>query len=165
MGLPAIRLWFPVLIVLLGGCGPTISTAMHDQADPSATFEAVNHEYDHFKGKIVIWGGVIIGVHNTQDSTWIELLEEPLDDSDRPILGAPSGGRFLMVHDGFLDPAVYLRGRELTVAGIVQDRKNRPLEGVEYRLPVVESKEMILWGPPNQSSFHFGVGVGATIVR
>jgi len=154
-----------ISLFLLYGCGSAISTEVRDRVDPSATFKAVSKNPDQFKGKIVLWGGVIIGIHNTQEVTWLELLQEPLGGKDRPIRGALSDGRFLIRHEVFLDPAVYMPGREMTVAGEVVGGKIRSIDGVEYHFPVVASKEMVLWNPQSDSNFHIGIGFGATIVR
>jgi outer membrane lipoprotein len=157
--------WMAICVAFLSGCGSPISTDVRDQVDSSVTFKTVSKDPDRFKGKIVLWGGVIIGIHNTREATWLELLQEPLGGNDRPIRGALSEGRFLIRHEVFLDPAVYLRGREMTIAGEVVGGKIRSIDGVEYHLPVVASKQMVLWSPETDSSFHIGIGLGATIVR
>jgi outer membrane lipoprotein len=165
MRVPQRMTWTVICLVFLVGCGSAISTEIRDQVDSSATFKAVSKDPDRFKGKIVLWGGVIIGIHNTREASWLELLQEPLGGNDRPIQGALSEGRFLIRHEDFLDPAIYVRGREMTIAGEVVGGKNRSIDGVEYHFPVVESKQMVLWSPQTDSNFHIGIGLGATIVR
>lgn len=160
------RMARPVLVLLLAtGCASAIPQDVRNRVDPAATFKSVFHDPDAYKGKIVLWGGEIIRTRTTKDATWIELLQHPLAGNDRPIQGAASEGRFLIRHDGFLDPAVYGRGREITVAGEIQGRQTRPLDEVEYAYPVIADQELVLWGPRHEPAFHFGLGLGATFSR
>lgn len=161
------RVAWPVLVFLLStGC--TSSAISHDvrsRVDPATTFKSVSHDPDSQKGKIVLWGGEIIQTRNTKEATWIELLQHPLDGNDRPIHGAVSEGRFLIRHEGFLDPAVYGSRREVTVAGEVWGRQTQTLDEAEYAYPVVADQEMVLWGPRQEPIIHFGLGFGATFSR
>ena len=116
-------------LFILNSCTQAISNEVRDQVDPAATFKAVFHDPDSFKGKTVLWGGRIIQIRNTKDTTWIELLQQPLARNDRPVQGSASEGRFLIRHEGFLDPAVYGRGRELTLVGEVRGRETRRAMG------------------------------------
>ncbi len=161
------RLAWPVLVfILITGCAPSaISREVRSRVDSTATFKDIFHDPDSHKGKIVLWGGEIIRTRNTKDVTWIELLQHPLDGSDRPIHRAVSEGRFLIRHEGFLDPAVYGPRREVTVAGEIQGRQTQTLDEAEYAYPVVADQEMMLWGPRQEPIFHFGLGFGATFSR
>jgi len=152
-------------LFILNSCTQAISNEVRDQVDPAATFKAVFHDPDSFKGKTVLWGGRIIQIRNTKDTTWIELLQQPLARNDRPVQGSASEGRFLIRHEGFLDPAVYGRGRELTLVGEVRGRETRREDEIDYNFPVVSDKQLVLWGPEQEPSVHFSVGVGATFSR
>jgi len=152
-------------LFILNSCTQAISNEVRDQVDPAATFKAVIHDPDSFKGKTVLWGGRIIQIRNTKDTTWIELLQQPLARNDRPVQGSASEGRFLIRHEGFLDPAVYGRGRELTLVGEVRGRETRREDEIDYNFPVVSDKQLVLWGPEQEPSVHFSVGVGATFSR
>jgi len=158
-------LWVMAFLFILNSCTQAVSKEVRDQVDPAATFKAVFQDPDSYKGKTVLWGGKIIQTRNTKDATWIELLQQPLARNDRPILGSASEGRFLIRHEGFLDPAVYGRGRELTLVGEVRGRETQQLDEVDYNYPVVSDKQLVLWGPEQEPAFHFGLGVGATFSR
>jgi outer membrane lipoprotein len=158
-------LWPALVLLLSAGCTSAISREVRSQVDPSLTFKAVFHDPDSHKGKAVLWGGEIIRVRNTKDETWIELLQRPLSGNDRPIRESVSEGRFLIRHEGFLDPAVYGMGREITVAGEVQGRQTQALDDVEYSYPLIADKELVLWGPRQEPTFHFGLGLGAVFSR
>jgi outer membrane lipoprotein len=158
-------LWAMGALLALNACAPAISKEIRDQVDPAATFKAVFHDPDSYKGKTVLWGGKIIQIRNTKDTTWIELLQQPLAGNDRPIHGSASEGRFLIRHEGFLDPAVYGRGRALTLVGDVWGRETRPIDEVEYSYPIVSDRQLMLWDPEQEPTFHFGLGFGATFSR
>ena len=152
-------------LFILNNCTQAIPNEVRDQVDPAATFKAVFHDPDSFKGKTVLWGGRIIQTRNKKDTTWIELLQQPLSRNDRPVQGSVSEGRFLIRHEGFLDPAVYGRGRELTLVGEVRGRETRREDEIDYNFPVVSDKQLVLWGPEQEPTVHFSVGVGATFSR
>jgi outer membrane lipoprotein len=154
-----------MLLLWVNGCAPAISKEIRSQVDPTTTFKAVFHDPDAYKGRMALWGGEIIHTRNTKDETWIELLQHPLAGNDRPNRAAVSEGRFLIRHDGFLDPAVYGRGREITVAGEIQGRKIQPMDEIEYNFPVVSDKELVLWGPQHEPTIHVGLGFGAMFGR
>ena len=147
------------IFLLMTGCGAAISPELRAQVDPAVAFKAVFQDPDAYKGKVVLWGGEIIQVRNAKDGTWIELLQRPLGGDDRPIRDSASEGRFLVRHSGFLDPAVYAPGREMTVAGAVEGRRRQPLGEIEYSYPVVSDKQRVIWGPRQEPTFHFGLGI------
>ena len=77
-----------------------------------------------------------------------------------------SCGRFLVHFEGFLDPAIYAKGRRITVLGEVAGKRVLPLKEMEYSYPVLLPREHYLWRPEDfygTPSFHIGIGVGGTI--
>ncbi|HEY4485254.1 MAG TPA: Slp family lipoprotein [Nitrospiria bacterium] len=148
------------LAILPAGCGPALSKAVRAQVDLRVTFKEVFKDPEAHKGKVVLWGGEIILIHNAKDVTWIEMLQRPLSGEDRPQREGPSEGRFLIRHAGFLDAAVYAPGRELSVAGTIEGKRQQPLGEIEYSYPVLSDKELVLWNPRGDPAYHFGVGLG-----
>src|SRR4051794_33607901 len=65
----------------------------------------------------VRWGGEIIKVEPKNDSTCFEVLARELYSDARPNRHDGNDGRFIACSKGFYDPAVYTRGRDLTVVG------------------------------------------------
>jgi outer membrane lipoprotein len=145
-------------LAVLAGCQAGISKERRAMTDPEATFERVSPDPEGYRGTVVMWGGRILGVRNNEKETVLEILEFPLAGNDRPGAG-DAGGRFLIVHRGFLDPAVYGPGREVTVVGKVAGTQSRPIDKRDYTYPVVEDIELKLWGPRNPGPrFHIGIG-------
>ena len=53
-----------------------------------------------------------------------------------------SKGRFLALYKGFLDVAIYRRGREVTIGGKITGKRVLELGEIEYTYPFVEIKEI-----------------------
>ncbi len=143
-GIRSFRVFF--LLLILSACAPVISKNLRDQTDPSLTFGQVIQNPDAFKGKTVIWGGEIIEATNEKDgSTIVEVFQRPLSWLDEPQDTAASQGRFLVRVEKYLDPYVYRRGRRVTVAGEILGEEVRPIGKMDYRYPLILSKELYLW--------------------
>ena len=81
------------LLTLFVGCAP-ISRELRQKAEP-LTLAEVSKNPGAFKGNIVVWGGVIIGVTGERDGTsMIEVLEKRLDWQEEPEKREGSEGRF-----------------------------------------------------------------------
>lgn len=142
--------WLVFLLFLFGffiSCSP-ISKNLRDLADRSLTFEEALKNPEAYKGKIVIWGGEIIETLNQKDNTTlIEVLQKPLNWVKEPKETKESGGRFLALVEKFLDPHIYRKDREVTIAGEVLGVKKRLLGELEYPYPLILGKQIYVWRP------------------
>jgi len=129
---------------LVVSCAP-FSQEMMRQVDESLTFREVQKDPQPFGGKTVLWGGVIVDTANRKDETLIHVMQTELDYEKRPKNLDSSGGRFLVRYNGFLDPVIYSKGREITVAGEVVGKDVLPLGAIQYAYPVLLAKEIRLW--------------------
>jgi outer membrane lipoprotein len=134
--------------LLLDACTPVISPQLMDQVDRSLTYSALASRPDEFTGKIVLLGGTIVQTVPKPGETEIEVVQKDLLSSGEPRLTDKSEGRFLVVVDRFLDPAIYRPGRGLTVAGKVQSSVVRRIGEIDYRYPVIAGEELHLWRDP-----------------
>jgi len=136
------------LFVLLSGCAP-ISKELRSRTDTALSFSEVLQNPETYRGKIVIWGGEIIEAINQKDgTTLIEVLQRPLDWMEAPKGREASGGRFLILVEKYLDPYIFRRGREITVAGEILGEKRRLIGEMEYRYRFVLSRQIYLWREP-----------------
>jgi outer membrane lipoprotein len=142
----AFRLWGAAL--LLNACTPVISPQLMDQVDRSLTYSSLSRRPDEFTGKIVLLGGTIVQTVPKPGETEIEVVQKDLLSTGEPQLTDKSEGRFLVVVDRFLDPAIYRPERGLTVAGRVRGSMVRRIGEIDYRYPVVVALELHLWGEP-----------------
>jgi outer membrane lipoprotein len=151
----------PVLVALLLGCAgmPEFDTSAVDQ---SLTPQSVNAEPDVSRGKVALWGGTILETRNQKSTTQIEMLAYPLDGDYRPMLESKPLGRFIVEHDGYLEPTEYAQGRQLTVLGSVSGSQDGTVGEASYRFPVITDSQLHLWSQnqSSRSSVHFGLGVG-----
>ena len=112
----------------------------------------------------VLWGGTIIGSANLDSGSQLEVLAHPLDRTQRPQVGLPSQGRFLVESDDYLEPLDFAEGRQVTVLGAL-DRLDEVRVGEARReLPVVRATDLHLWrgdGTRGRTGFTFGIGVGS----
>ncbi|CAL1241143.1 Slp family lipoprotein [Candidatus Methylocalor cossyra] len=137
-------LLIPILMV---GCASSpISKPLRQATEKQPSFAEINARPDAFKGRMVRLGGVIVQTLNKPKVSEVEVLQKPLQKyDDRPQDTDASLGRFLVRCPGFLDPAVYAKGREVTVAGEVEGRETRPLDQIQYTYPVIGCKQIYLW--------------------
>ena len=133
------------LLFLFPACAPAISKGMKDQVDKNLRFREVFSNPDAFTGRVVMWGGVIIEAKNQKEGTLLEVLQKPLDWVGQPQEGDESEGRFLALHEGFLDTALYAKGREITAAGEIRGKRVQPIGEVEYNYPLLSAREIHLW--------------------
>ena len=96
-------------------------------------------------GEHVRWGGEIIRVEPHADRTCFEVLSRELYPDARPKRRDQSGGRFMACSNGFYDPAVYTKGRDLTVTGTVRGSERHKVGEYDYTFPQVNADQVYLW--------------------
>jgi len=144
------------------GCATGISRQARSQVTYRGSFPALQTASDEHVGKIVMFGGKVIETKTYPSSSEITVLQLPLGSSNRPQDGDRSEGRYLIRSEQFLDPAIYQKGRLLTVVGRLSGSEVRSIGGFEYDYPVLEAIELKPWPQGRKTSpiFHFGIGVG-----
>jgi outer membrane lipoprotein len=148
----------------LAGCAAAISPEMMKHVDQSIPFEGILKDPEAFQGKTVLLGGDIIETENFPDKTLIIILQRPLDSQKKPSGEDKSKGRFIVSVPGFLDPAIYGQGRQITVVGTVAGKEVRALDEIKYTYPIIDKRELYLW--PMEETVEtepgviFGIGFG-----
>lgn len=132
---------------LLWGCAALPETVDGPVSEDAPGITEARVSPDRHQGKTVRWGGSIAGVENRSDHTLVEVVARPLQSSGRPRSDTDSDGRFLVVIDEFLDPAVYEKGRLITVLGNLDGVENRKVGDYDYPYPVVRARGHELWQP------------------
>lgn len=116
-----------------------------------------------YTGTRVVWGGMIVKTQPLQHTTQIEVLAYPLAYNSEPDRQATSLGRFLIVHQGFLEPADFIPGRWLSVVGRIAPSQTGKVGEASYRFPVIQPEQLYVWpvdaGSNVSTHFHFGIGV------
>jgi outer membrane lipoprotein len=130
---------------LLAACASQIPEQIRNVPENSPSVSAARAGIKRLIGARVRWGGTIANVENRESQTWIEVVARDLQDNARPRDSDRSQGRFLARVDGFLDPAIYSKGREITVVGSLDGQQTRAIDKYEYRYPVVDVQSYYLW--------------------
>ncbi|MEE4379616.1 MAG: Slp family lipoprotein [Candidatus Competibacteraceae bacterium] len=139
---------FGLAVMMLAGCANSGGyNPLRDTAFKGPTLQTVRTELgpDSYKGSRVRWGGEIARVENQRTETWLEVVEKPLQRSGRPRDVNTSEGRFIARISGFLDPAIYAAGRQITVIGKLTDKIQRTIGEYPYQFPVVAVDNYQLW--------------------
>lgn len=137
--------------------------------DPNLTPDRAVANIEAARGQRVAWGGVVIDTRNLKDATEIEVLGFTLDRSARPDTGASPQRRFLLVHQGYLEPADYRNGRLISAVGTITGIREGKVGEATYVYPVLQAEQLYLWpigdGRRTDPRVHFGVGVGVIFGR
>lgn len=135
------------LLFLLGGCASTVPDVIRKAPEGDVQLGEVQRDPEAMRGALVRWGGQIVAVHNQPDETLVEIISRRLGSSGRPHEEDATMGRFLAKVKGFLDPAIYASGREVTVRGRIEGVVTRTLGEFQYRYPLVATQDLFLWPP------------------
>jgi outer membrane lipoprotein len=148
MQLRCSRLFWGLLgiVGILGmGCGHTLSPSVRQQAQPPIPYRDLHANPEAFTGRTVILGGEILNTVNTENHTFVEVLQKPLDRSDAPRFTDKTAGRFMARCDTYLDPAIYAKDRQITIAGQVLGRHTGRIGEADYVYPLISCTETHLW--------------------
>lgn len=104
--------------VMQWGCAHVISPELRAAAKKDLDLPKVMADPERYLGEVVIWGGMILEAEPEEDGSTLVVLESPLDVEGTPRDPEFTRGRFLARSKAFLDPAVYCRGRKVTIAGV-----------------------------------------------
>jgi outer membrane lipoprotein len=135
----------PLTFMIVSACASVHFRGFETEIRDPITLREVIKNPDAHRGKAVLWGGEIIRTVNKREGTLIEILQLPLDKSERPRNVDTSEGRFLLLNPDFLDVLIYRPGREITVVGEVRGIETAPLGEMEYSYPFIKAKKIHLW--------------------
>lgn len=145
-----------VACAILAGCASAFSGQMLQGVDRSLTVGVLRSDPDRYRDARVVLAGEIIDTRPRTGSTEIEVLSRPLGDGDAPRRTDESDGRFLVVAPDFLDPAVFARGRRVSMVGTVTGGEERPLGDQPYRYVVTRADQIYLWPIPVAGPYPYG---------
>jgi outer membrane lipoprotein len=96
-----------------------MSRDIRKSAVKNVSFKELVEKSDQYLGRTVILGGLIVSVERSGDQTTLVVRHAPLNFWDQPERRDYSEGRFMVLHEGVLDPNVYQKGHGVTVGGTV----------------------------------------------
>lgn len=142
-----IRTLLAMLITgLLGSsCQTIIPKAVLEKVNRDITFKALKENPWTYEGEIVLLAGVIVKTTNTPSGATLEIYQTEMDWEDRPIHVDISRGRFLVEYNEFLDPEIFRKQRQVTIAGEILGVKVVKLGEMEYPYPLIRAEAIHLW--------------------
>jgi outer membrane lipoprotein len=145
-----------ICISLLSACS-NLPPAIEDPPLYDISYSEATRNIGHFKDAPVRWGGVVIDVENEQNFSLVQVLYYPLNSYGRPVTDKANEGRFAIKSSEFLDPAVYAKDTEITVAGTLKGDIERKVGNKTLRLPLISSTVLHLW-PAYTYNNNYGYG-------
>ena len=134
--------------LFLVSCAPVLNTELMQEGERNVSLDALKANPDAYKGKLFILGGLIVETRLLEQGSQIEVLSVPVDSRGYLEESKGANGRFLAVYTrskGLLDPLVFKKGREITVAGEFLEARKAKIDEMEYVYPVFEVRQIYLW--------------------
>ena len=147
------RLVVAIGLTSLYACAYNVPTAISIPPPENPSVGEVRERGEAMIGRRVRWGGTIATVTNKEADTWIEIVDRELRRSGQPLESDTSSGRFIARVPGFLDPAIYDKGRQVTVAGILDKPTISTIGEFSYLFPVVAVDSYQLWEPTPETFY------------
>lgn len=149
------RISLAFIFLALGGCASQVPVMIRQPPPESPSLSAVQEDIAHYQGSIVRWGGTIASIQNKTETTIVEIVARELDEQGRPKETDFSPGRFWAQVDGFLEPVIYQKGREITVYGSVEKLVEGQIGEYPYWFPLVQVKTYYLWAPRESRYYYY----------
>lgn len=137
-----------------------LPSAVRNVPVEDVSYKEASQNLDRYKGTSVRWGGLIIDVDNQENYTLVQVLSYPLNFYGRPQVTKPSEGRFVIKSSEFLDPAIYEKDREITVAGALEGNIDRTVGNKTVHVPLIMSAAHYLWPIYQTPPYGYGYGYG-----
>jgi len=139
------------VVLLVTACSPVLSREVMQEGTRDVSFNKMREAPENYRGKLFIFGGIIANTRVTEAESEIEAVFVSVDSYGSLIEGSRMQGRFLAIlsrSNGMLDPIVYAKGREITLAGYFRELKKGKIDEMDYDFPVFEVKQIYLWKEP-----------------
>jgi outer membrane lipoprotein len=137
-----------VVLLALSSCSPVLNREVMKEGVREFSLAQLQETPEVFQGKLFILGGLIVQTRLTGTGSQIEALSVPVDSLGYLRESEHTQGRFLALYPkskGVLDPMVYEKGREVTLAGEFVEARKGMIDEMEYLYPVFEIREIYLW--------------------
>ena len=136
------------LTVVLASCAPVLNRTLMDEGTREFNPAYLVETPDAFKDHLFIFGGVIVDTKLTEQGSQIEGIFVPVDRRGYLEDPAEYHGRFIAIYPkskGVLDPMVYRKGRQITLAADFVEVRKAKIDEMEYTYPVFIVRQAYLW--------------------
>jgi outer membrane lipoprotein len=137
-----------LLALAVAACAPMLSKEYMREGSRDVPMRKMAIEPDAYKGKLYILGGLIVNTRLVEQGSEVEALYVPVDSSAYLLEGSRMEGRFLALFpkaNGYLDPMVFKKGREVSIAAEFTETRKGKIDEMEYLYPVFTIRQIYLW--------------------
>ena len=153
------RLYLTIVLLsfLLYSCAAVLSKDMLIQGTIGEDLSDLKNDPASNKGRLFIFGGIIVKTSATRDGSLIEAIFVPVNSRGYLKGHRESNGRFLALYKSneLLDPLIYKENREITLAGEFIEMRKGQIEEMEYSYPFFEIKEIYLWEEIKERDYYY----------
>ncbi|HBH60745.1 MAG TPA: hypothetical protein DDX85_03180 [Nitrospiraceae bacterium] len=150
------------LIILLAGlltssCTPVLSRNLISIGIFNDGLSEIKQAPDSYKGRLFIFGGIIVKTETTKEGSLIEAIFVPVNSLGYLKSYTTSGGRFLALYKGreILDPLIFSQKREISLAGEFIEIRQGKIGEMDYDYPLFEIKEIHLWEEVKERDYYY----------
>jgi outer membrane lipoprotein len=136
------------LVTFVISCAPVLRPEYMKEGIRNPNLPALLTNAASFKGKLFIFGGVIVNTRITSEGSLIEAIYVPVNKRGVPQEVQAISARFLALFpkdSGLLEPSVYKKNREVTIAGIYEGVRTGKINKAEYTFPFFVIRQIYLW--------------------
>ena len=152
------RLFIIFMVTALLSCASVIRQDLVGNAVYNFPLTDVIENPDFYKGKTLMFGGVIAKTKLTKEGSLIEALYVPVDSNGYHKVISNSAGRFLAFFPGnkkLLDPMIFQEKREVTIAGEYVGTRKGKIDEIEYVYPLFKIIELYLWEEEREDYYRY----------
>ncbi len=139
---------FGFTFLFLISCSPVLNRELMQEGTRDVSLYGISRDPDVYKGRLFILGGLIVETKLTEKGTQIEAVYVPVDRYGYLKEADGHGGRFLAIfprEKGLLDPVIFRKGRNITLAGEFSGMRKGRIDEMEYDYPVFVTRQLYLW--------------------
>lgn len=136
------------LTLFLASCTPVLRYETMQSALLNPPVHEMRNDPLAYQGGLFVFGGIIADIRVTEEGSLIEGMFVPVDARGYLLDPPVASERFLALYPrtaGILDPMVFKKGREVTVAGTFTALREGRFEEMEYVYPLFLISEIYLW--------------------
>jgi outer membrane lipoprotein len=148
---PAAMLWLMLGLAMATSCA-VISDEVSHSALPPLPFAELIQKAGDYQGQTVVVGGYVVSVANHKDQTRLVAVQAPLGVGQQPQSKDLSQGRIIFIYEGFIDPEVFTKDRQITVGGSILGSSSTEKPQHPFPYLRVQVKEIHLWPKPKPVS-------------
>lgn len=147
IGRYAALLWILLSLAIAVNCA-VLSDEISLEALPQMPFGELIQTAGKNQDQMVIVGGYILSVENQERQTQVLAVQAPLGVGQQPKSKDLSQGRLVLIYDGFIDPEVYTKDRQITIGGRIMGSSSTEKHQHPYPYLRVHVEQIHLWPEP-----------------